>query len=82
MPPNNPVVCSGGSSILPSRTAFLEINDLRLSLAWCLGGGGVLDQVAWDLRPIYTAVTEARFTEFAEKWGRLYPAIKRLWENA
>jgi putative transposase len=44
------------------------------------------DQIARDLRPIYTAATEtearARFSEFAEKWGRPYPAIRRLWENA
>jgi putative transposase len=44
------------------------------------------DQVARDLRPVDTAATEAearaRFEEFAEKWGRPYPAIRRLWENA
>ena len=46
------------------------------------------DQIAHDLRPVYTAATEAeattraRFEEFAEKWGKPYPAIKRLWENA
>lgn len=44
------------------------------------------DQVAHDLRPVYTAATEtearARFEEFAEKWGTPYPAIKSLWENA
>jgi putative transposase len=37
------------------------------------------DQIAHDLRPVYTAATEAeasaRFTEFADKWGSLYPAI-------
>jgi putative transposase len=44
------------------------------------------DQIAHDLRPVYTAATEAearaRFADFAEKWGKPYPAIKRLWENA
>jgi len=44
------------------------------------------DQIAHDLRPVYTAATQAeawaRFEEFAEKWGKPYPAIKRLWENA
>lgn len=44
------------------------------------------DQIARDLRPVYTAATEAearaRFEEFAEKWGKPYPAIKRLWQNA
>jgi transposase-like protein len=32
------------------------------------------DQIAKDVRPVYTAATEAaakeRFTEFTEKWGR------------
>jgi putative transposase len=44
------------------------------------------DQIAHDLRPVYTAATEAearlRFEEFAEKWGRPYPAITKLWESA
>ena len=44
------------------------------------------DHIARDLRPIYTAATEAearaRFEEFAEKWGKPYPAITALWQNA
>jgi putative transposase len=44
------------------------------------------DEMARDLRPIYTAPTEAaakdRFDEFADKWGAQYPAIIRLWRNA
>ena len=44
------------------------------------------DEMARDLRPIYTASTEAaaaeRFDEFADKWGQQYPAIIRLWRNA
>jgi putative transposase len=44
------------------------------------------DQIAKDIRPVYTAATEAaakeRFTEFTEKWGTQYPAITQLWENA
>jgi putative transposase len=43
------------------------------------------DQIAHDLRPIYTAATEAearaRSTEFADKWVSLYPAITKLWAN-
>lgn len=39
-----------------------------------------------DLRPVYTAPTEAaareRFEEFDAKWGGQYPAITRLWRNA
>lgn len=37
------------------------------------------EQMARDLRPVYTALSEAaateRFTEFAETWGLRYPAI-------
>ena len=44
------------------------------------------DQIAKEIRPVYTAPTEAaakeRFVEFTEKWGSQYPAIIRLWENA
>jgi putative transposase len=44
------------------------------------------DPLAKQLRPIYTAPTEAaaaaRFDEFAERWGSQYPAIVRLWRAA
>jgi transposase-like protein len=44
------------------------------------------DQLAKDLRPVYTAPTEpaaaARFAEFTETWGARYPAIVRLWQTA
>jgi len=44
------------------------------------------DELARDLRPVYTTVSEQdakeRFVEFTEKWGERYPAIVRLWENA
>ncbi|WP_460579797.1 IS256 family transposase [Humibacter ginsengisoli] len=44
------------------------------------------DQIARDLKPVYTAPNEAaaraRFEEFAEKWASMYPAIRVLWENA
>ncbi len=44
------------------------------------------DQIAKDIRPVYTAPTEAaakeRFVEFTAKWGQQYPAIIRLWDNA
>jgi putative transposase len=42
--------------------------------------------MAKDLKPIYTAATEAaaleRFAEFAGRWEEKYPAIVKLWENA
>jgi transposase-like protein len=44
------------------------------------------DQIARDLKPVYTAASEQepllRFEEFEEKWGKPYPAIGRLWRNA
>ena len=44
------------------------------------------DAIGRQLRPVYTAPTEAaaaaRFAEFAEHWGAQYPAIVRLWRAA
>src|SRR5215469_6970273 len=44
------------------------------------------DKIAKDLRPIYTAASEAealeRFAEFSGTWEARYPAIVKLWENA
>jgi putative transposase len=42
--------------------------------------------IARDLRPVYTAPTEAaaldRFAEFAATWEAKYPAIVKLWERS
>ena len=42
--------------------------------------------IAKDLKPIYTAPTEAaaleRLADFAERWETKYPAIVKLWESA
>jgi len=44
------------------------------------------DQIARDIRPVYTAAAEAaakeRFVEFTAKWAAQYPAIIRFWGNA
>ena len=44
------------------------------------------DAISRALKPIYQASTvaeaEERFLEFGEVWGKKYPAIIRLWENA
>jgi transposase-like protein len=44
------------------------------------------DKISRALKPVYSAATEeaamTRFLEFAEDWGKKYPAIVRLWENA
>jgi putative transposase len=42
--------------------------------------------IARDLKPVYTAATEAealdRFAEFSGTWEARYPAIIKLWESA
>jgi len=42
--------------------------------------------IAKALKPVYTAPSEdaatTRFLEFAEIWGKKYPAIVRLWESS
>ncbi|MGL5857282.1 MAG: IS256 family transposase [Angustibacter sp.] len=44
------------------------------------------DQMAKDLRPIYTAINvdqaAARLEDFAERWSGKYPAAVKLWRNA
>jgi putative transposase len=44
------------------------------------------DKIAKNLRPVYTAATEAealdRFAGFAGTWEARYPAIIKLWESA
>jgi transposase-like protein len=44
------------------------------------------DAIARDLRPVYTAPSEAaaaeRFAEFTQRWGERYPAIIGLWQRA
>lgn len=40
-------------------------------------------EIAANLKPIHeTPTAEAAFEEFAEKWGKAYPAMIRLWRNA
>ena len=44
------------------------------------------DAIKRDLKPIYTAVNataaRAAFDDLADKWGKQYPAVIRLWNNA
>lgn len=43
-------------------------------------------EIAADLKPVYEAAAaddaERAFEAFAEKWGKAYPAMVRLWRNA
>jgi len=60
------------------------VHLLRNSFAYA--GRQDWSQIAKDLKPVYTAPSEAaafdRFAEFCEKWEHKYPAIVRLWTNA
>jgi transposase-like protein len=60
------------------------VHLLRNSFAYA--GRQDWSQLAKDLKPVYTAPSEAaafdRFAEFCEKWEHKYPAIVRLWTNA
>jgi putative transposase len=44
------------------------------------------EKIARALKPVYTAATEdaatERFMEFADTWGKKYPAIVKLWSDA
>jgi len=59
------------------------VNLLRASFRYASGKD--CPDMAKDLKPIYTAPTEAaaldRLAEFSGRWEAKYPAIVRLWEN-
>ncbi|MFI7894685.1 IS256 family transposase [Streptomyces sp. CACIS-1.16CA] len=54
--------------------------------SFCCAARQGWDRIARLLKPVCTAPTEEavleRFAEFADVWGRKYPAIVKLWENA
>ncbi|WP_316746302.1 transposase, partial [Streptomyces sp. MK7] len=60
------------------------VHLLRNSFRYC--GRQDWEKIARGLKPVYTAPTEEaaleRFVEFAEVWGKKYPAIVRLWESS
>ena len=66
-------------AIVPTCVIHLSRNTFRYASRkyW--------DQIAKDIRPVYTAPSEAaakeRFVEFTSTWGAQYPAIIRLWEK-
>jgi putative transposase len=86
------VVCDGLKGLPESVTttwplAIVQtcvIHLLRNSFRYA--GRQDYDKIAKDLRPVYTAPTEAaaaaRFEEFAETWAGRYPAIIKLWRSA
>src|SRR5690606_34970463 len=86
------VVCDGLKGLPESITTTWELAVVQTCIIHLIrntfkfASRKYWDQIARDLRPVYTARTEAaaraRFEEFAEKWGTMYPAIRKLWENA
>ncbi|UOE46018.1 IS256 family transposase [Agromyces larvae] len=86
------VVCDGLKGLPESITTTWELAVVQTCIIHLIrntfkfASRKYWDQIARDLRPVYTAPTEAaakaRFEEFAEKWASMYPAIRKLWENA
>ena len=85
-------VCDGLKALPDAITTVWELTVVQACIIHLLrntfrfASRKYWDQIARDLRPVYTAASEAealaRFEEFEEKWGKPYPAISRLWRNA
>lgn len=60
------------------------VHLIRNSIRYCARQDW--DRVSKDLKPVYTAPSEAaateRFLEFSEKWANKYPAVIKLWSDA
>ena len=86
------VVCDGLKGLPDSITttwSFAQVQTCILHLirnTFRYAGRQHWDELARDLRPVYTAVNAQmaalRFEEFADKWGARYPAIIKLWRTA
>ncbi len=86
------VVCDGLKELPESVTRVWPLTVVQTCVVHLLrnsfryAGRQDWEKLAKDLRPVYTAPTEAaaaeRFGEFQEKWGTKYRAVVRLWENA
>jgi putative transposase len=85
-------VCDGLKGLPDAITATWELATVQACIIHLIrntfrfASRRYWDEMSRDLRPVYTAPSEAaareRFAEFDAKWGKQYPAIKRLWENA
>jgi transposase-like protein len=86
------LVCDGLKGLPDSVTAVFPMTTVQTCLIHLIRGTfryaskKYWPQIAVDMKPIYTAASpdaaQARYQEFAEKWGKPYPAIKTLWDNA
>jgi putative transposase len=86
------VVCDGLKGLPESITttwSFAQVQACILHLirnTFRYASRADCDELARDLRPVYTAVNAemagVRFEDFAAKWGTRYPAIIKLWRSA
>ena len=86
------VVCDGLKGLPDAITttwSFAQVQTCILHLirnTFRYAGRQHWDELARDLRPVYTAVNAEmaarRVEEFADKWGARYPAIIQLWRSA
>jgi putative transposase len=83
------LVCDGLKGLPDSVSAVWPLTIVQTCVIHLLrntfryAGRQDWDRIAKDLRPIYTAPTEAvaaaRLEEFADTWGTRYPAVVKLW---
>jgi putative transposase len=86
------VVCDGLKGLPESITTtwtYAQVQTCILHLirnTFRYAGRQDWDELARDLRPVYTApnaeMAALRFEEFADKWAARYPAIINLWRSA
>jgi transposase-like protein len=86
------VVCDGLKGLPDAVTAVWEKTVVQACIVHLLRNSFKYaskkdwPQIAKDIKPVYTAVSEAAaidaLAEFSAKWEKRYPASTRLWENA
>ena len=86
------VVCDGLKGLPDSVNAVFPLATVQTCIIHLIRGTfryaarQYWEELARDLKPIYTAPTaaaaEAALEAVEEKWGRRYPAIIRLWRGA
>ena len=86
------VVCDGLKGLPEAITATWELATVQTCLLHLIrntfryASRRDWEAIAKDLRPVYTAPSEAaaatRFAEFSDTWEAPYPAVIRLWRTA
>jgi putative transposase len=86
------LVCDGLKGLPDSANAVFPLATVQTCVIHLIRGTfkyaskRYWEQLAKDLRPIYTAASAndawAAFEALEEKWGKPYPAIPRLWRSA